>query len=402
MRMKLSKAVLASCIVAFAAASTAYAGPDAIKIGVLTDIGGPYGDITGKGSVAAAQIAIDEIGGTVLGKPIKLLSADHQHKPDVAVTLLRNWLDNEKIDAILDVPNSNILLLTQNLVNENRGILIASGGQSSRFTDDLCSPYSFQFNTDTFASANGLKQLAKRPDRKKWFFVQVDGAYGDTAGADIEAAIKPLGATVIGRVKHPINTSDFASYLLQAQSSGAQVIVFISGGADTINAVKQAHEFGIGKKEILVASVLYEPMVKGMSLASAQGLVTLLAYSWDLNDETRAWAKKFEAKVGRPPTALQIGVYSGAAHYLKAVAAAGTDDRNVVAAKMHELPVDNVFVRGGQIRPDGLLLHDMMLTEVKTISESRSEWDVFKVVEVIPGAEALRPLADSKCPLVKK
>jgi branched-chain amino acid transport system substrate-binding protein len=391
------------CALALPAMTPANAGPNGIKIGVLNDQSGPYADISGRGSVVAAQMAIEDFGGKVLGKPIQLISADHLNKVDVATSIARKWLDIDKVDLIVDVPNSGILLAMQEIVRTKSGILIAVAGGTSKFTDDACSPYGFQWVYDSYALANSMGRAVTERGGKSWFFLPVDYAWGEALSADLGAAIKDSGGTVVGSVKTPLNTSDFSSFLLQAQASKADVVALLNAGADTINSVKQANEFGITQSQRLATGLFYLNDAHAVGLKTAQGLIVSDGYYWDRTPETRAWAERFQKRhEGRMPSSIQIGMYSAVLHYLKSVAAAGTDDRDVIAKKIRELPVQDPMVPNGRVREDGIMLHDILLLQVKKPEESKGEWDLFKILSATPGVKAYRPLDKGNCPLVAK
>ncbi|GGC77379.1 ABC transporter substrate-binding protein [Chelatococcus reniformis] len=383
---------------------TAVAGPDGITIGVLNDQSGPYADITGQGSVIAARMAVEDFGGRVLGKPVKLIFADHQQKPDVANTIARKWLDADKVDLIVDVPNSGILLAVQEIVRNTSGILIAAGGGTSRFTSEACSPYGFMWVYDSYALANSMGRAVTAQGGKSWFFLPVDYAWGEALSADLSAAVQASGGTVTGSVKTPLNTADYSSFLLRAQASKADVVALLNAGADTINSVKQANEFGIvSGGQRLATGLFYLNDARSVGLDTAQGLLVADGYYWDQTSETRAWAERFQKRHnGRMPSSIQMGVYSAVLHYLKSVAAAGSDNRDDIARKIRELPVRDAIVPDGRVREDGIMLHDILLLQVKTPAESTGEWDLFKIVKTTPGSQAFRPLEQSKCPMIKR
>lgn len=373
-----------------------------ITIGVLTDLSGVYSDLTGKGSVLAAQLAIDKFKGEVDGRPIKLLSADHLHKLELGSSIVRQWLDVDKVDAIVDVPNSGILLAVQEIVRKaDRGVIIASGGQTSRFTNEACSPYGFQWTSNSTAIARGLATMAQAPDAKTWFLIQPDYAFGDAIAKDLEVAIPANGGKVLQKIKHPLNNADFGSHLLQAQASKANVVAFLNAGSDLANSLKQADDFGIAKSQKLATSSLFITTVKAVGLDLTKGLIAANGYYWDQSPEARQWSQAFIAKSGVAPTAFQIGVYSGVLHYLKAVEQAWSDDREKIVAAMRAMPVNDEFVKSGKAREDGAMVSDMLLLQVKSPAESKGEWDFFKILRTIPGDQAYGPLSESRCPLLK-
>jgi branched-chain amino acid transport system substrate-binding protein len=400
---RLMAAALLAGTAGLALAAPAMAGADgAVKIGILNDRSGPYSDATGEGAVVAARMAVEDFGGKALGKPVEVVSADHQNKADIGSSTVNRWLDVEGVDAIFDVPNSGVLLALQEIVRNKDGILVSSGGGVSKFTGEACSPYGFQWSYDTYSVANALGRATVAEGGDNWFLVQVDYAFGEALAGDLTKAITEAGGKIAGSVKHPLNTPDFSSYLLQAQGSGANTVALINAGGDTVNALKQAKEFGLADSgQKMVAMLFFNTDVLAIGADDLKGLTAINGYEASLNAETQAFGERFAKLHGTWPTSLQIGVYSAVNHYLKAVEAAGTDARDQVAAKMREMPVEDLFVKDGKVRADGLMIHDMLLTEVKPSSESKTRGDVFKVVRAIPGDEAFRPLDKGGCPLVK-
>lgn len=382
----------------------ALAGPNGIKIGVMTDVAGTFGDISGMGSAVAARMAVEDYGGQVLGKPVEVVFADHQNKPDVANTIARRWLDVEGVDLIVDVPNSGILLAMQEIVRGKSGLLIAAAGGTSRFTDEACSPYGFQWVYDSYALANSMGRAVTGDGARSWFFLPADYAWGEAMSADLSRAVTQSGGRVVGSVKTPLGTPDFSSFLLQAQASRVDVVALLSAGADTINAVKQAHEFGLtASGQRLATGLFYLNDARAVGLGTAQGLIAADGYYWDTDPETRRLAARFGTRHGgRMPSSIQLGVYSAVTHYLTSVAAAGSSDRDAISAKMRALPVNDPIVKNGRVRADGIMLHDILLLQVKTPAESKGEWDLFNVLKRTPGEQAFRPVADSRCPLLKK
>ena len=404
MNKQIARRVLAAMcwLGAFAVAGPSLAGPDGITVGVLNDQSGPYADITGKGSVVAAQMAIDDFGKSVLGKPVKLIFADHQQKADVATSIARRWLDNEKVDLIVDVPNSGILLAIQDVVRSKSGILVAAGGGTSKFSSDACSPYGFMWVYDSYALANSMGRAVTQEGGKTWFFLPVDYAWGEALSGDLTPAIVAEGGKVIGSVKTPLNTSDFSSFLLQAQASKADVVALLNAGADTINSIKQANEFGLtASGQRLATGLFFLNDAHSLGLKTSQGLVVADGYYWDRNPETRAWSERFLKLHGKMPSSIQMGVYSAVLHYLQSVAAAGSDDRDAIAKKMRELPVHDPMVPNGKVREDGVMLHDILLLQAKKPEEFKGEWDLFKIVKVTPGEQAFRPIEQGNCPYLK-
>ena len=397
--------VLAVAALAFAWTGAAVAQPtgDAIKIGVLNDQSGLYAEFGGLGSVTAAKMAVEEFGGTVLGKRIEVLSADHQNKPDVASNIARQWLDVDGVDVFADLTNSAVSLAVQYITRERGKIALFSGPATTRLTNEDCSPTGFHWTFDTYSQAIGSARAVLQEGGKNWFLLVADYAFGHQMAADLANEVTTGGGTVVSQVKHPSGSSDFSSYLLQAQASKAQIIGLANGGTDTVNAVKQAGEFGIAERgQRLVGLVLVISDVHAIGLRSAHGLIATTAYYWDRDDASRDFAKRYEERMRRKPGMVQTGVYSSVLHYLKAVKATGTNDGKVVAAKMREMPVDDFFSRGGRIREDGRLLHDMYLVEVKRPEESKGPWDYYKILRTIPAEQAAMPLSTSKCSLVRR
>ena len=389
-------------IVASGLPANAQISDDVVKIGVLTDMSSLYADATGKGSVAAVQMAITDYGGKVKGKPVEVIAADHQNKPDVGVSIARNWYDNEKVDAIFDVPTSSVALPISALTREKNKIHINSGGGTSDLTGVACSPNTVHWTYDTYAlSSVAGKAMVKRGE-DTWFFITADYAFGMALERDAANVVKESGGKVLGDVRHPLNSSDFSSFLLQAQASKAKVIGLANAGGDTTNALKQAAEFGImqgGQK--MIALLLEITDTHSLGAKATQGLIVTDAFYWDRDDESRAFSNRFKEKIGRMPTMIQAGLYSATMHYLKAIDAIGTDDSMKVMAQMRETPVNDFFAKNGKIRIDGRMVHDMYLFEVKKPEESKGEWDLYKLLATVPGDEAFRPLDTGNCPLVK-
>lgn len=387
-----------------ASAAAAQVSGDVVKIGVLNDQSGPYADFGGKGSVVAAQMAIDEVGGTVLGKKIELLNADHQNKPDIGVSTARQWFDAEGVDMIAELTTSSVALAVQELAKERGKIDIVTGAATSRLTGDACSPTGFHWAYDTYALSRGTGGAVVEAGGKSWYFLTADYAFGHQLEKDTGEFVKAAGGKVVGAVRHPLNTSDFSSFLLQAQSSGAEVIGLANAGTDTTNAIKQAAEFGIVQGGQKLAGLLFTLTdAHALGLKTAQGLTLTEGFYWDRNDQSREWSKRYFEKMGRMPNMIHAGTYSAVLHYLKAVEAAGTDESKAVAEKMRELPVQDAFVgeNGGKVRADGRMTKDMYLFEVKSPTESKQPWDYYKLIRTIPGDDAYTPLEKSDCPLVK-
>jgi branched-chain amino acid transport system substrate-binding protein len=383
---------------------TARVSDDAVRIGLLLDMTSLYADITGTGSVTAAQMAISDFGGKVLGKPIELVFADHQNKADIAANKAREWFDRDKVDAILDVAASGPALAVAPIAKEKNRITVFSGPGSVRLTNDACTPVTVHYTYDTYALANSTARAIVANGGDSWFFLTADYTFGSTLEKDATDVVTANGGKVLGSVRHPLNASDFSSFLLRAQSSGAKVVGLANAGGDTINAVKGAHEFQLtaGGKQKLAGLLVYINDVHTLGLNTAQGMLLTTGFYWDRNEETRKWARRFFEKQKKMPNMSQAGLYSSVMHYLKAVQAAGTDETAAVMAKMKQTPVNDFFATNGRIREDGRMVHDMYLMEVKKQSESKYPWDYYKEVSVIPAERAFQPLSASACPLVKK
>ncbi|MGB5424155.1 MAG: ABC transporter substrate-binding protein [Desulfobacterales bacterium] len=375
-----------------------------LKIGVLNDQSGTYSDLSGKGSVEAVKMAVEDFGGKVLGKPIEVVSADHQNKPDIGASIVNEWIDVGKVDMVIDLPTTSVCLAVQEICKNKNRIDIISTGASVILTNKNCSPTGFHWTYDNYALAKGTGLAMVKDGGDTWFFITADYAFGHDLEKTTSEAVIKAGGKVLGSVSHPFPNNDFSSFLLQAQASGAKVIGLANAGGDTINAIKQSSEFGITQAGQRLAGLLvFISDVNSLGLQTAQGLVVTTGFYWDYNDETRAWSKKWSQRMnGRMPTMSQAGCYSGAMHYLKAVQAAGTDEAKAVAKKMREIPVNDFFAKNGKVREDGRMVHDMYLAQVKKPEESKYPWDYYKILRVIPGDEAYKPLAESECPYLKK
>jgi len=369
-----------------------------LKIGVLDDQSGVYADIGGKWSVEAAKMAVEDFGGKILGAPIEVLSADHQNKPDLASTIARQWYDVDHVSMITELTNSAVALAVQSLSREKHKITITTGAATTDLTGKACEPYGFHWAYDTHALAAGTGGYMTKQGGNTWFFLTADYAFGASLQHDTTAAVEAAGGKVLGAVRHPLNTADFSSFLLQAQSSGAKVIGLANAGLDTNNAIKQAAEFGIVAGGQKLAGMLYTTAeVHGLGLKAAQGSITTEGYYWDLDDKSREFGNRFMKRTGRMPNMIHAGTYSAVAQYLKAVQAAGSDDADAVAKKLHEMPVDDFFAKGGKVLPNGRMIHDMYLFEIKKPSESKGEWDLYKLLATVPAAEAYFTFEDSGC-----
>jgi branched-chain amino acid transport system substrate-binding protein len=407
MKTRIAASLLLGTALSFAATSFALAQDKTVKIGALSDQSGLYADLGGPGSTLAAQMAVEDSGLTAKGWKIDIISGDHQNKPDVGVNIARQWFDVDKVDIIVDVPNSGVALAVNNIVKEKNGVYINSGAATSDLTNAQCSPNTVHWTYDTYMLAHGTGQALVKAGGDSWFFLTADYAFGAALERDTTAVITANGGKVVGGVKHPLNTADFSSFLLQAQASKAKVIGLANAGGDTTNSIKQAAEFGIVKGgQKLAALLLFITDVKAIGLETAQGLSFTETFYWDRNDESRAFAKRFSARMknGAEPTMVHAGVYSGVIHYLKALEALGANphDGVKVVEKMKSIPTDDPLFGKGEIQPNGRKIHPAYLFEVKKPSESKGPWDFYKLVSTIPGDQAFTPLAESKCALLKK
>ena len=408
MRITLARhgAALIACA-GLALATPALAQDKTVKIGVLNDMSSLYADIGGPNSVAAVKMAVEDSGLAAKGWKIDVLTADHQNKPDVGVNIARQWIDVDKLDAVVDTPTSSVALAVSNLVKEKNSILINSGGASADITGKACTPNTLSVTYDTYMLANGTGKALTKAGGDSWFFLTADYAFGHALERDTAATVTANGGKVLGGVKHPLNTSDFSSFLLQAQSSKAKVIGLANAGGDTTNAIKQAAEFGIvAGDQKLAALLLFINDVHSLGLRTAQGLTFTESFYWDMNDNTRQWSKRFQklSPKGTMPSMTVAGLYSGVLHYLKTLETMGGNphDGAKVVAKMKELPTDDPLFGKGTIRIDGRKLLPAYLFEVKKPEESKYPWDYYKLIATIPAEEAARPLSESECPLVKK
>jgi branched-chain amino acid transport system substrate-binding protein len=393
-----------AALLALTGSAAAQISDGIIKLGVLNDQSSLYADLTGQGSVVAARMAVEDFGATAKGLKVEIIFADHQNKADVGSQIARQWYDAEKVDAILDVPNSAVALAVNQITRDKGKAFIVSGAASSDLTGKACSPNTIHWTYDTWALANGTANAIVKTGGDTWFFITADYAFGHALERDVEAVVLKNGGKVLGKVRHPLNTQDFSSFLLQAQASKAKIIGLANAGGDTTNSIKQGAEFGIVRGGQNFAGLLvFITDVHALGLEKAQGLIFTESFYWDANDRTRAFAKRFaERNRGIHPTMIHAGVYAGTLHYLKAVEALKSDDGTKVIAKMKETPTDDLLFGKGTIRADGRKIHDMFLFEVKKPSESKGAWDYYKQRSVIPAAQAFRPLDQGECPLVKK
>jgi branched-chain amino acid transport system substrate-binding protein len=393
-------------IAAIAAASSllpaaAQVSNDVVRIGVIDDMSGVYADLTGPGGVVAVRMAIEDFGGKVLGKPIEVSFADHQNKADIAAVAARRMYDVDHVDMITGLGNSSVALAVQQIASDRQKINIVSGAASTDLTGKACTPFGIHWTYDTYALAKGTATAVVAKGSDTWFFLTADYAFGHSLETNASRVILECGGKVLGAVRHPLNTPDFSPFLLQAQASKAKVIALANAGGDTINSLKQAAEFGVGRTQKLAGLLVTITDVHGVGLQSAQGLVFTEAFYWDQNEDTRAWTKRFMERHKNAPTMIQAGMYGATLHYLKAIQAAGTDEATKVMAKMREMPVNDFMTKDGLIRADGRLVRDMYLFEVKAPAESKATWDYVKVIATIPGRDAFRPISEGNCPLVK-
>jgi branched-chain amino acid transport system substrate-binding protein len=385
------------------AAASAQISDNVVKIGVLTDLSGPASDATGEGSVVAAQMAVEDFGGSVAGKPVQVISANHQLKPDVGASIARQWYDAEQVDVILDVPVSAVGLAVQEVSRQKQKLLIVESTGADQFTGKSCSPYSIQWAFDTHALAAGTAKAVTERGGDSWFFLTADYAFGHSLEADAAKVIAANGGKVVGGVSFPFNSPDLTSFVLQAQTSKAKIIGIAAGPPDNTNAIKIGGEFGLfeGGQQMAGLLILITD-VHALGLKAAQGLLLTTSFYWDMDERTRAWSKRFYDKLHKMPTMWQAGTYSAVTYYLDAIKATGTDEPLKVAAKMRETPIEDFFSRHGRLREDGLMVHDLYLVQVKTPQESKYPWDYYKVLATIPGDKAFPPPDPEACPLVKK
>ena len=405
MKRKLSSTLLAAALAAYAGTAAAQISDGVVKLGVTGDMSGLYADITGPGSVLAAKMAVEDFQKTSKsGLKVEVVSADHQNKPDVGSSIVRKWFDSDQVDAVVDVPTSSVALAVSQITRDKNKIMLNSGAATSALTGTACSPNTVHLTYDTWMLANGTGSAIVKTGGKTWYFLTSDYAFGHALEKDTEAVVLQNGGKVLGKVRHPLNSQDFSSFLLQAQASKAQIIGLANAGGDTINSIKQAAEFGIVKGgQSLAGMLVFITDIHSLGLEKAQGLIFTNTFYWDRNDDTRAWSKRFmAAHGGKAPTMVHAGVYASVLHYLKAVEAEKSDDAAKVMAKMKAMPTDDPLFGKGMIRADGRKIHEALLVEVKKPSESKGPWDYFKIRAVIPANEAFRPIDAGGCPLVKK
>ncbi|MDP1839769.1 MAG: ABC transporter substrate-binding protein [Reyranella sp.] len=397
--VKTAAAALLSCCLL---SVTALAQNNAVKIGVLDDMSGLYADNTGPGDVASVKFAIADFGGSVLGKPIELVTSDFQNKVDVGAGIAKRWYDDENVDMIIGIPNSALALALVRVAEEKNRIVMPTAAATSELTGKSCSSHSIHWIYDTYGQGKTIVNALSKMGGDTWFFITVDYAFGLAVEADATNFIKAAGGKVLGSVRHPLNTADFSSYVLQAQASKAKGLMFANGGNDIVTGIKQASEFGLMKNMRVSAPLAQFPDIHGIGLKIAQGTMISSPFYYDMTPEARTFTDRFTKERGRPPSFIQAGTYGAVMHYLKAVQAAGTDEAKAVMAQMKKLPINDFMTKNGRVREDGRVIRDMYLMQAKTPEESKGAWDLVKMVATVPGNEAFRPLEEGGCPLVTK
>lgn len=400
-RHTIAIAVAAACAMGLSLSAHAQISGDTIKIGFITDMSGLYTDIDGAGGAEAIKMAIADMGGAINGKKIEFVSADHQNKADVAASRAREWFDQQGVDMLIGGTNSGANLAMAKIAAEKKKVFISIGAGSARLTNEECTPYTVHYAYDTIALARGTGGAIVKQGGKSWYFMTADYAFGQSLEKDTAEVVKANGGTVLGAVKHPLSASDFSSFLLQAQASKAQILGLANAGGDAINSIKAANEFGITKNMKLAGLLVFINDIHTLGLKTTQGMYLTDGWYWDQNDATRAWSKRYFAKMKKEPSMLQAADYSAAMTYLNAVKAVGTDDSDKVMAQLKKTKINDMFAKGGEIRPDGRMVHDMYLMQVKTPAESKYPWDYYKTIATIPGAQAYATKAESKCALWK-
>lgn len=398
-----AKTACAAALAALSMGAQAQISGGVVKIGVLTDMSGTYSDLTGSGAVLATQMAIDDfVAKEKPGFKIEMVTADHQNKADIAANKAREWFERDGVDTATELVTTSVALAVMEVGKQKNKVLLINGAASTPITNEKCNDVTVHYTYDTYALANGTAKAVTKQGGKSWFFLTADYAFGHALEKDSTAVVTANGGKVLGSVRHPFPASDFSSFLLKAQASGAQVIGLANAGADTTNAIKQAAEFGITPKQSLAGLLMFITDVHSLGLKNTQGMYLTDSFYWDRNDETRVWSKRFFDKQKKMPTGIQAGQYSSVYHYLKAVKAAGSDDTQKVMAQMKKTPINDFFAKNGKIRDDGRMVHDMYLAQVKKPSDSKYPWDYYDIKAVIPGDEAYQSLKDSRCPLIKK
>lgn len=400
-RTIISIAAGALCVAAYMPAAWAQVSGDTIKIGLITDMSGTYSDIDGQGGAEAVKMAIADAGVVIAGKKVEFVAADHQNKADIAASKAREWFDQQGVDMLIGGTNSGASLAMAKVAAEKKKVFISIGAGSSRLTNEECTPYTVHYAYDTVALARGTGGATVKQGGKSWYFLTADYAFGASLEKDTAEVVKAADGKVLGSVKHPLAASDFSSFLLQAQASKAQILGLANAGGDAINSIKAANEFGLTKSMKLAGLLMFINDVHSLGLNVTQGMYLTDGWYWDLNPDTRAWSKRYFAKMKKEPSMLQAADYSAAANYLKAVKALGTDDADKVMAYLKKTKINDMFTKDGEIRPDGRMVHDMYLMEVKKPAESKYPWDYYKVVATVPGSQAYLTKAESKCALWK-
>jgi len=396
---KTASAILASSLIVGAA--QAQVSDDEIRIGYLADMSGTYRDLSGPGGLEALNMAVEDFGGQVDGKKIVVFSADDLNKPDVGANTVRQWVDERNVDMVTGMVASSVVLPASQVVEQSGKLALISGAAASSLTNEFCSPNHIHWTYDSFALANGTAKAVLASGGKSWYVLTADYAFGHAMEADITKVVEADNGKIVGKARHPFPTSDFSSYILQAQGSGAEVIALANAGSDTVNSLMTASQFGVAQSgQKLAGMVVFLNDIHAMGLDVTQGLMLTTGWYWDMNNESRAWAQRYFKRTGKMPGMVPAGIYSATTNYLNAVKASGSDDAQTVRKQMMATPVNDMFAKNGKIRADGRMVHDMYLAQVKTPSESKGEWDLYNIVRTIPGDEAYRPLAESKCKLV--
>jgi len=403
MKRKLLVTIVAGACAAMAVPAQAQKlSGDVIKIGVLTDLSSLYADLSGQGSVVATEMAVADFGGTLNGKKIEVVAADHQNKPDVGAAKAREWIDRDGVDVVTELVTSSVALAVMKVGADKKKPVLVVTAATTRITNEDCNPYTVHWMYDTYAVANGTGRATAKQGGDTWFFITADYAFGHSLEKDTADAVRAGGGKVLGQVRHPLNTSDFSSFLLQAQASKAKVIGLANAGGDTINAIKAANEFGLTKTQSLAGLLMFDTDIHSLGLKTTQGMMLTTGFYWDRDDVSRKFGKRFFEKTKKMPTMVQAGQYSATLNYLRAVKAAGTDDGDAVMAELKKMKIADDVIPNGKIRADGRLVHDMYLAQVKKPEESKYPWDYYHIRQVIPGDQAFQSLAQSKCSLVKK
>lgn len=402
--MKGLKKALGLAVAAGLLSSTAQASisDNEVRVGYLADMSGTYRDLSGPGGLEALKMAVEDFGGQVNGKKIVIYNADDLNKPDVGANTVRQWIDEKNVDVIAGLAATSVVMAVNKVVEQENKLAIISASASSSLTNEYCSPNHIHWVYDTYALSNGTAHAVLQEGGKDWFILAADYAFGHSLEADITKVVESEGGKVVGKVRHPFPSNDFSSYILQAQGSGAEVVALANAGADLVNALQTASQFGVAQSgQQLAGMVVFLNDVHSMGLEVTQDLMLTTGWYWDMNDETREWSQRYYDRVGRMPSMTHAGVYSSTMHYLNAVKDTDSDESQVVRAKMIETPINDMFAKNGQLREDGRMVHDMYLAQVKKPAESKSEWDLYKILRTIPGDQAYRPLAQSQCKLIK-